>query len=163
MTLRDSEYSTSKKAHLWLLATICRGLLVVGLTHMIHDYYTGARSIEDYSSVCDATLKYTCKYIIRISWKLLTLNYIIINHNNNSPHHWPLRRGTHDDVIKLKHILRCWPFVRGIHRPPVNSPHKGQWISEIMTSFWLTCLIKGKVFMTVQIQLEKYFNYKADH
>ena len=29
----------------------------------------------------------------------------------------------HDDVIKLKHFLRYWPFVRGIHRSRVNSPH----------------------------------------
>ena len=33
----------------------------------------------------------------------------------------------HDDVIKWKHFPRYWPFVRGIHRSPVNSPHKGQW------------------------------------
>ena len=33
----------------------------------------------------------------------------------------------HDDVIKWKHFLRNWPFVRGIHRSPMNSPHKGQW------------------------------------
>ena len=33
----------------------------------------------------------------------------------------------HDDVTKWKHFPRCWPFVRGIHRWPVNSPHKGQW------------------------------------
>ena len=33
----------------------------------------------------------------------------------------------HDDVIKWKHFQRYWPFVRGIHRSPVNSPHKGQW------------------------------------
>ena len=26
----------------------------------------------------------------------------------------------HDDVIKLKHFAHCWPFVVGIHRPPVN-------------------------------------------
>ena len=32
----------------------------------------------------------------------------------------------HDDVIKWKHFPRCWPFVRGIHRSPVNAPHKGQ-------------------------------------
>ena len=31
----------------------------------------------------------------------------------------------HDDVIKWKHFPRYWPFVRGIHRRPVNSPHKG--------------------------------------
>ena len=33
----------------------------------------------------------------------------------------------HDDVIKWKHFPRYWPFVRGIHRWPVNSQHKGQW------------------------------------
>ena len=33
----------------------------------------------------------------------------------------------HDDVIKWKHFSRYWPFVRGIHWSPVNSPHKGQW------------------------------------
>ena len=32
----------------------------------------------------------------------------------------------HDDVIKWKHFPRYWPFVRGIHRSPVTSPHKGQ-------------------------------------
>ena len=31
-----------------------------------------------------------------------------------------------DDVIKWKHFPRYWPFVRGIHRSPVNSPHKSQ-------------------------------------
>ena len=30
----------------------------------------------------------------------------------------------HDDVIKWKHFLRYWPFVRGIHRSPVNSQHR---------------------------------------
>ena len=33
---------------------------------------------------------------------------------------------THD-VIKWKHFPRYWPFVRGIHRSPMNSPHKDQW------------------------------------
>ena len=32
----------------------------------------------------------------------------------------------HNDVIKWKHFPRYWPFVRGIHRSLVNSPHKGQ-------------------------------------
>ena len=32
-----------------------------------------------------------------------------------------------DDAIKWKHFPRYWPFVRGIRRSPVNSPHKGQW------------------------------------
>ena len=32
-------------------------------------------------------------------------------------------RISHDDVIKWKHLPRYWPFVREIHRSPVNSPH----------------------------------------
>ena len=40
----------------------------------------------------------------------------------------------HDDVIKWKHYLRYWPFVRGIHRPTVNSLHKGQWRRALMFS-----------------------------
>ena len=40
----------------------------------------------------------------------------------------------HDDVIKWKHFPRYWPFVRGIHRSPVNSPHKGQWRGSLMFS-----------------------------
>ena len=40
----------------------------------------------------------------------------------------------HDDVIKWKHFPRNWPFVQGIHRSPVNSPHKGQWRGALMFS-----------------------------
>ena len=40
----------------------------------------------------------------------------------------------HDDVIKWKHFPRYWPFARGIHRWPVNSPHKGQWREALMFS-----------------------------
>ena len=41
---------------------------------------------------------------------------------------------THDDVIKWKHFPRHWHFVWGIHRSPVNSPHKGQWRGALMFS-----------------------------
>ena len=40
----------------------------------------------------------------------------------------------HDDVIKWQHFPRYWPFVRGIHRSPVNSPRKGQWRGALMFS-----------------------------
>ena len=40
----------------------------------------------------------------------------------------------HHDVIKWKHFPRYWPFVRGIHQSPVNSPHKGQWRVTLMFS-----------------------------
>ena len=41
---------------------------------------------------------------------------------------------SHDDVIQWTHFSRYWPFVRGIHRSPVNSPHKGQWRGALMFS-----------------------------
>ena len=44
----------------------------------------------------------------------------------------------HDNVIKLRHFPRNWPFVRGIHRSPVNSPHKGQWRGALV--FSLICV-----------------------
>ena len=44
----------------------------------------------------------------------------------------------HADVIKWKHFPRYWPFVRGIHRSPVNSPHKGQWRGVLIFYFDLS-------------------------
>ena len=66
------------------------------------------------------------------------MNYII-NHVKKygcleDPTLWVL---SHDDVMKWKHFLRYWPFVRGIHRSPVNSPHKGRWRGALM--FPLIC------------------------
>ena len=39
---------------------------------------------------------------------------------------------------KWENFPRNWPFVRGIHRSPVNSPHKGQWRGALM--FSLICV-----------------------
>ena len=44
----------------------------------------------------------------------------------------------HDDVIKWKHFPCYWPFVRGIHRSPANSPHKGHRRGALM--FTLICV-----------------------
>ena len=44
---------------------------------------------------------------------------------------------SHDDVIKWKHYPPYWPFVRGIHRLPVNSPHKGQRrVALVLSLIW---------------------------
>ena len=51
---------------------------------------------------------------------------------------WRGDRALHDDVIKWRHFPRYWSFVRGIHRSPVNSPHKGQWREVLM--FSLVCV-----------------------
>ena len=44
----------------------------------------------------------------------------------------------HDDVIKWKYFKRYWPFVRGIHRSPVNSSHKGRWCGASVVSLICT-------------------------
>ena len=49
----------------------------------------------------------------------------------------------HDDVITWKHFPRYWPFVRGIHRSPMNSPHKGQWRGTLM--FLLICALNKRL------------------
>ena len=44
----------------------------------------------------------------------------------------------HDDTMKWKHFPHHWPSVWGIHRSPVNSPHKGQWHRALMVSLICT-------------------------
>ena len=62
----------------------------------------------------------------------------------------------HDDVIKWKHFPRNWPFVRGIHQSPVNSPHKGQWRAALM--FTLICVwINGCVNNREAGDLRRYY------
>ena len=53
----------------------------------------------------------------------------------------------HEDVIKWKHFPRYWPFVRGIHRSPVNSPQKGQWRGALMFSLicaWINVWVNNR-------------------
>ena len=48
---------------------------------------------------------------------------------------------------QMKTFLRYWPFVRGIHRSPVNSPHKGQWRGALMFSLicaWMNGWINNR-------------------
>ena len=44
----------------------------------------------------------------------------------------------HDDVNLWKYSPRYWPFVREIHRSPVDSPHKGQWRGALIFSLICT-------------------------
>ena len=84
-----------------------------------------------------------------ISWA--SLNYVIpsmrVIHLAQSHRNW--------EIIMLIFSTAWWrhqmeklpallPFVRGIHRSPVNSPHKGQWRGALM--FSLICVwINGSV------------------
>ena len=49
--------------------------------------------------------------------------------------------------MKWKHFPRYWPFVQGIHRSPVNSPHKGQWRGALMLSLicaWINASVNNR-------------------
>ena len=82
----------------------------------------------------------------------------------------------HDDGIKWKHFPRHWPFVRGIHRSPVNSPHKGQWRGALRFSLictringWLNnrevgYLRRHRAHYDVIVMLQKYqYTYFCHH
>ena len=45
------------------------------------------------------------------------------------------RTASLDDVIKWKYFSRHWPFVRGLHRSPVNSSHKAS-DAELRCFLW---------------------------
>ena len=67
------------------------------------------------------------------------LSFIVIKTSYNwVPKRWKytmiMSTKPHDDVIKWKHFPRYWPFVREIHRSPVNFPHKGQRRGALMFS-----------------------------
>ena len=47
---------------------------------------------------------------------------------------WRKKFMYHEEVITWKHFPRYWPFVSGIHRTPVDSPHKGQWRGSLTFS-----------------------------
>ena len=65
---------------------------------------------------------------------------------------------THDDVIKWKHCPSNWPFVRGINRSSVNSPHKSQWRGALM--FTLICAgINGWVNIRKAGDLRRYHDH----
>ena len=68
----------------------------------------------------------------------------------------------HDDVIKWKNFPRYWPFVRGIHRSPVNSPHKGQWRGALMFSV-ICARINGWVNNREAGDLRRYRVYYLRH
>ena len=62
------------------------------------------------------------EYRPRFASKASASEMILKDMGKTDRHHTTTK---HDDVIKWKYFQRYWPFVRGIHRSPVNSPHKG--------------------------------------
>ena len=71
-----------------------------------------------------------------------------MSHRNSAemefiPDDMELETQCHDDVIKWKHFPRYWSLVLGIHRWPINSPHKGLWRRAMM--FSLICALNKRL------------------
>ena len=68
---------------------------------------------------------------------------------------------------QMETFPRYWSFVRGIHRSPVNSPHKGQWRGTLM--FSLICALNKRLskqpwgwwFETTSLSLWRHCNEKS--
>ena len=59
----------------------------------------------------------------------------------------PVAKIRYDDVIKWEYFPRYWPYVRGIHRSLVSSPHIGQWREALMFSLicaWLNGWVNNR-------------------
>ena len=56
-------------------------------------------------------------------------------------------KSQYHDVIKWNYFMRYWSFVRGNHRSPVNSHHKGQWRGALMFSLicaWINAWVNNR-------------------
>ena len=86
---------------------------------------------------CNATFSFN-KMRFKISlarWRLFCLDLnVLLRYGVLGTQDTPTSNRTHNDVIKWKNFPRYWPFVRGIHRSSVNSPHKGQWRGALILS-----------------------------
>ena len=98
----------------------------------------------------------SCEIYIWIDKIHLCLGHFLAKSGSCSTSKWgyyypsslsPMRSAENDDVIKWEHFPRYLPFVRGIHRLPVNSPHKDQWRAALMLSLicvWINCWVNNR-------------------
>ena len=130
--------------HKWL----CRKLLRPFHNHRIRAFHLSRRCFAKQCSGTQRKNDVSAKYMQRgiWTWQIPSIRILIVKKIvlrpfylfNGGPKRWKggillietgsLCGGPNNcrfvDVIKWKHFLRYWPFVRGIHRWPVNSPHK---------------------------------------
>ena len=102
----------------WLRACSAPGSLLVDELLHISLAWTGRFTTQSYTTIL---------YIVywrwwRIDQTLKSRRYSVVH------------------SIKWKHFPHYRPFVRGIHRSPVNSHHKGQWRGDLM--FSLSCAVE---------------------
>ena len=68
-------------------------------------------------------------YVLRLTFDVVFVSWW--NHCKSRTFTYPIEPWWRH---QMETFSRYWPFVRGIHRSPVNSPHKGQWRGALMFS-----------------------------
>ena len=150
---------TERKMHYNDVMMSAMASQLTSLTIVYSTVYSGADQRKHQSSASLAFVRGIHRWPVSsphkgpVTWKIFPFDDIImvyrISVDNNLVPNCRRRPGyhtysaydvMHDDVIKWKHFPRNWPFMWGIHRSPVNSPHKGQWRGALMLS--LICLNK---------------------
>ena len=105
---------------------------------------------------------FNCQQLMSLHAFLLRISPFSVSHfvslNNSMRNCFPtLKSQTHTHTHKRKGPImtssngnifpRYWPFVRGIHRSPVNSTHKGQWSGAMMFSLicaWIKVWVNNR-------------------
>ena len=87
---------------------------------------TGDKTLSE--SMMFSLLAHMC--VIRPQWVM----GVEINYTYTDKHQLTFRSVSTWWRHQMENVPRDWPFVRGIHRSPVSSPHKGQWRGALMFS-----------------------------
>ena len=115
--------------HAVLLCSVWLGYIdIYGFIRSIYSYIDGLAQDCSNSNALAMELLQSWVKLYHGHWlnRKITSEYLATSEVNlKELDKWTVRND--DDVVKWKYFPRYWPFVRGIHRSPVNSPHKGQW------------------------------------
>ena len=152
-----SPFCGGSTGHRWISSTKCRksGALMA----LLVSFGTSCRTNNRVAGVLRPHNAHASLPLWR--WRLITENIHWVSFIAQEKKHLSHCRGDlakppfnlghglliHDDVIEWKHFPRYWPFVRGIHRSPVNSPYKGQWRGAFMFSLicaWINRWINNR-------------------
>ena len=97
----------------------------------IHNKICSALTLSIWYTIIPSQVAPQCKHV--------TVTNVVFNVFQKQGHYsCTLDPTNRADVIKWKHFPRYWPFAQGIHRSPVNSPHKCQWRGALIFSLICT-------------------------
>ena len=90
------------------------------------DIYQSSYHCPGYVYECCVDICFPYCVVVRVTTTKITLAVVCTMQS--------IHLSSHDYVIKWKHFTRYRSYVRGNHRSPVNSQHKGQWCGALIVS-----------------------------